>query len=90
MTISLANSIPLLVSLRPGERLLADRPQAAMGIADARAEEQVEHAGQQRIADIAVLPRHCAGGDPAEEARAHAHVGAPSRLATIATPSTKS
>ena len=64
---------------RKASRLIARRPQWASSIA--RAEEEVEDAGQRRIADIAVLPGHGAGGDAALEARAHAQIGALDQLA---------
>ena len=54
--------------------VLANCAQAAMGIADPRSEEQVEHPGQAGIADMLVFPRHRTRRDPALEAVAHAQV----------------
>lgn len=47
-----------------------------MGVADAGAEDKVQGASKQRIADVSVLPRHRVGFDRAFEARPHAEVRA--------------
>src|SRR5581483_5065027 len=47
----------------------ADRSQPAVRVRDTAAEEQVQHAGEQRIADVAVRPRHCAWLDLTLEPR---------------------
>ena len=53
----------------------AARPHPAVGVAHAGAVEQVQDAGQHRVADVAVEPRHRAGLD-ALHAVAHDEVGA--------------
>ena len=53
----------------------AEGAHAAVGVAHAGAEEEVERAGEHRVADVAVQPRHRAGLD-AVHAVAHHEVGA--------------
>ena len=40
------------------QHVAAQRAHAAVGVADAGAEEEVEQAGEDRVADVAVQPRH--------------------------------
>ena len=47
-----------------------------MGVGHPGLEEEVEHAGEHRVADVAVEPRHCPGVDLAAQARTHHEVGA--------------
>ncbi len=54
--------------------VLAKAAQAAVGVADGRAEEEVEDAAEHRVADIFVVPGHGAGLDAAFEAIAHHQV----------------
>jgi hypothetical protein len=58
-----------------GERLPTERAHAAVGVAHAGAEEEVEGAREHRVADVAVQPGHRAGLD-AVHAVAHDQVGA--------------
>ncbi len=58
ITISEANSIPVVRRSSAREHVAAQRAHAAVGVVDAGAEEEVEHAGQDRVADVAVQPRH--------------------------------
>ena len=62
------------------EHVAAQRPHAAVGVAHAGAEEEVEQAGEQRVADVAVQPRHRARLDVAH-AVAHHQLGARLELA---------
>ena len=57
------------------QALAAEGAHAAVGVAHAGAEEEVEGAREQRVADVAVQPRHRAGLD-AVHAVAHDEVGA--------------
>src|SRR5262245_34256566 len=50
--------------------------ESAVGIADARPEKDVEDAGQYRVANVSVLPRHGTRLDASLEAGPHAQVGA--------------
>ena len=58
-----------------GQHVPPQRPHAAVGVVDPGAEEQVEEAGQQRVADVAVMPGHRAGMDVLHPVADH-HVGA--------------
>ncbi len=75
MTISEANSIPVVRRSSRGRRSRAERPHAAVGVVDAGAEQQVQKPGEQRIADVAVQPRHRARLDVLHPVADH-HVGA--------------
>jgi hypothetical protein len=44
-----------------GEQVAPEGPHPAVGVADSGVEEEVQHAGQERIADVAVQSRHRAG-----------------------------
>ncbi len=57
--------------VEPFVGVLAEGAQAAVGVADGRAEEEVQDAGQDRVADVPVVPGHGAGADAALEAVAH-------------------
>ena len=58
ITISEANSIPGMRRSRLLERVAPERAHAAVGVADAAAVEEVQDAGQHRVADVAVQRRH--------------------------------
>ena len=58
-----------------GQLAAAEGAHAAVGVADAGAVEEVERAGEDRVADVLVQPRHGAGLD-AVHAVAHDEVGA--------------
>ena len=53
----------------------AHGPHAAVGVADAGAEEEVQQAGQDRVADVLVQPRHRPGLDVVHAVADH-HLGA--------------
>ena len=61
--------------LERGQLVAAEGAHAAVGVAHAGAEEEVEGAREDRVADVAVQPRHRAGLDPVH-AVAHDEVGA--------------
>ncbi len=61
--------------VQPRQHVAAQGAHAAVGILDPGAEEQVEHAGEQRIADVAVQPGHRSGLDVVH-AVAHHELGA--------------
>ena len=61
--------------LERGQLVAAEGAHAAVGVAHAGAEEEVERAREHRVADVAVQPRHRAGLDPVH-AVAHHEVGA--------------
>ncbi len=61
--------------VEPGQDVAAQAAHAAVGVADAGAEEHVEHAGQHRVADVAVQPGHRARVDVVHPV-AHDEVGA--------------
>ena len=63
ITISEANSIPVVRRSSRGSTSRRMRAHPAVGVADAGAEEEVEDAGEDRVADVAVQPRHRAGLD---------------------------
>ena len=54
---------PGRAEVKAGQDLAAHRPHAAVRVADAGAEEQVEQPGEYRVADVLVQPRHRAGLD---------------------------
>ena len=58
-----------------GQPVAAEGAHAAVGVAHAGLEEEVQRAGEDRVADVAVQPRHGAGLD-AVHAVAHHEVGA--------------
>ncbi len=58
-----------------GQGRATHRTHAAVSVADAGAEQEVEEAGQDRVADVLVQPRHCAGLDVVHPV-AHDEVGA--------------
>ena len=62
------------------EHVAAQRAHAAVGVAHAGAEEEVEQPGQQRVADVAVQPRHRSRLD-VPHAVAHHQLGAGVELA---------
>ena len=66
---------PGRAQVQPGQHVAADRPHAAVRVADAGAEQEVEDAGQDRVADVAVQPRHGAGMDVVHPV-AHHELGA--------------
>ena len=74
-TISEANSIPVARSSRTTETIAPQRAHAAVRIAHAGVKQQVQKAREQRIADIAVMPRHRARLDVLH-AIAHHQIGA--------------
>ena len=53
------------------QRVTAKSPHAAVSVIDPGVEEDVEQARQQRVADIAVMPRHRAGLDAAHTVADH-------------------
>ena len=75
ITISEANSIPVVRRSSLRQHVAAQRAHAAVGVVDAGAEQQVEEARQQRVADVAVMPRHRARMDVLHPVADH-HVGA--------------
>ena len=50
--------MPVVRRSRRGSDVAPHRAHAAVGVADAGAEEEVEDAGEHRVADVAVQPRH--------------------------------
>src|SRR5690606_28157843 len=44
--------------INPQEDLFGKGAQAGMRVGETRAEEQIQYAGQHRVADVAILPRH--------------------------------
>ena len=66
---------PRRAQLQLRERVGAQRAHAAVGVADAGSEQQVEEPGQQRVAHIPVEPRHRARVDVLHAVADH-HVGA--------------
>src|SRR5206468_9135813 len=60
---------------------LPNCPQSRVSVADAGTEKEVEDSRENRVANVAVLPWHCAGRNAALEARAHAKIGAITKLA---------
>src|SRR5262245_33633090 len=54
--------------------VLAKAAQAAVGVLDGAAEEEVEDAGEDGVADVAMQPGHGAGLDATPEAVAHDQV----------------
>ena len=75
MTISEANSMPGRAQVEPRQHVAAQRAHAAVRVADAGAEEDVEDAGEHRVADVAVQPRHRARVDVVHPV-AHHELGA--------------
>ena len=75
ITISEANSMPGRAQVQPRQHVAAQRAHAAVRVADAGAEEDVEDAGQDRVADVAVQPRHRARVDVVHPV-AHDELGA--------------
>ena len=73
--------MPVVRRSRRGQHVAAQRAHAAVGVFDARAEEQVQEAREQRVADVAVQPRHRAGLDVVH-AVAHHELRAVVQLAT--------
>ena len=67
--------MPVVRRSRRGQRRAPHGAHAAVGVADAGAEEEVEHAGEHRVADVAVQPGHRAGLDVLHPV-AHHEVGA--------------
>ena len=65
---------PGRVEVEHRERVLAHCTHAAVGVRDLDAEEEVEHPRQDRVADVAVEPRHRLAVDRPLEARAHHEV----------------
>ena len=61
--------------VEPRQQVAAEGAHAAVGVGNARAEEEVEQAGQDRISDVAVQPRHGSLVDFREAVADH-HVGA--------------
>src|SRR5262249_36127316 len=59
---------------QPFITILTESAQAAVGVADRRVEEQVQDAGEPRIADVAVQPGHGPRPDAPPEAVAHHQV----------------
>ena len=70
---------PGRVEVEHGQRLAADRPHPAVRVGDLHAEEDVEHAGEDRVADEAVQERHRVAVDRPLEARADHEVVALTR-----------
>src|SRR4051794_27717096 len=60
---------------------LPNCPQSRVSVADAGTEKEVEDSRENRVANVAVLPWHCAGRNAALEAGAHAKIGAITKLA---------
>ncbi len=60
--------------------VLAEATQATMRILDRRAEKEVQDAGKDRVADVAVHPRHGSGQNASLEAIAHHQLVAPAQL----------
>src|SRR5271166_1058498 len=56
--------------------ILADTAHPAMGVGHFSVEEEIENAGEYRVADPAVMPRHRARLDRTPAARTHHEVGA--------------
>ncbi len=54
---------PGRAQVEPRQHVAAQRAHPAVGVVDAGAEQQVQEAGQQRVADVAVVPRHRARVD---------------------------
>src|SRR3954453_6772494 len=79
ISISEANSMSVVRRASAGSRAARGggekAPPAGVGGGDAGLEEQVERAGEDRVADVTVQPRHRAGLD-AVHAVAHYEVGA--------------
>ena len=65
---------PGRVELQAEGRIAAEGPQAAVGIAHPRVEEEIENPGEHRIAEVAVHRRHRPRHDLPHEAVAHAEV----------------
>ena len=63
MTISEANSIPVVRKSRRGKDVAADRSHTAVRVADARTEEGVEGPAQDGVPDVAVKEGHRPGLD---------------------------
>ncbi len=61
--------------VKPGQHVAPERPHPAMGVVDAGPEQQIQEARQQRVADVAVKPRHRPGVDVLHPVADH-HVGA--------------
>jgi hypothetical protein len=76
ITISDANSIPVVSRSSRSTASLRIARQSAMRVGDMRAKEQVQHARQHRIANPPVRPRHRARVDPAAKARTEDELGA--------------
>ncbi len=67
--------MPGRAQVEPRQHVAPQRAHAAVGVADAGAEEDVEDAGQDRVADVAVQPRHRARVDVVHPV-AHHELGA--------------
>ena len=65
---------PGRVEVERRERVAPHRAHPAVGVRDLHAEEDVQEAGQDRVADVAVEPRHRLAVDRPLEARAHHEV----------------
>ena len=63
ITISEANSMPGRAQVQARQHVAPQRAHAAVRVADAGAEEDVEDAREHRVADVAVQPRHRARVD---------------------------
>ncbi len=61
--------------IEAGQDVAAQGPHPAVGVLDAGAEEEVQHAGEHRVAHVAVQPRHRARVDVVHPV-AHDHLGA--------------
>ena len=73
-TISEANSIPVECRSSVGSASLAHGAHPAVRVGDLHAEEDVQEAGEDRVADVAVEPRHRLAVDRPLEAGAHHEV----------------
>ena len=80
MTISLANSMPGVRRSSARQDVAAQGAHAAVGVADAGLEEEVQDPAEDRVADVAVQPRHRARLDVVHPV-AHDEVGAVVELA---------
>ena len=65
---------PGRVQVERRERVAAHRPHAAVRVGDLDAEEDVQEPGEDRVADVAVEPRHRLAVDRPLEPRAHDEV----------------
>ena len=79
MTISEANSMPVVRRSSDRQDVAPEAAHAAVRVADAGAEEEVQRAAQQRVADVAVDPVHRARLDVVHPV-AHHELGAVAQL----------